>query len=274
MTTKTKTWLTSYGLDATTLAQFPDELAKILRDAGKVWADVMNCIAYAPKVLLYGPPGTGKSTVGAKHGVGNRGVERFCITSETCWAQLYALYMPGPSGYSLLHGPCVRAWIEGKRAVVDELNEAGGDTIPGLHGWLDDSAIASMTLPDGTVIKPKEGFQAIATMNVLPESLPEALADRFAVRRLVDKPDPHILLSLPRKVRVSAAYSMFAKSIAQDASLRDLTTRAWVQIGKSIDEDGLEVSQALSLVLGPDKAKNAAKAIEMANTKPVQTENV
>lgn len=265
----TSKFLRSYGLDSTMLTQFPDELIKFLKDAGMKWADILNCIAFAQKVLLFGPPGTGKSSVGAKHGIDGRSLERFCITAESCWVQFFACYFPGPNGYQLVNGPCVRAWLNGSRAVVDEINEAGGDMIPGLHGWLDDRAIASMTLPDGTVVRPKEGFQCVATMNVAPESLPDALADRFAVRRLVDVPDPHILASFPRKIRVAAAYSMYAKSVAQDATLRDLTTRKWVEIAYQMDVVGHELQDALQLVVGLDKCKAAAKAIEVANTKTV-----
>lgn len=258
-----------FNLDSSVYALFPQDLHPGLKAGVDLWRDVYEVIEYADKALLYGPPGTGKSSAGAKHAMmPGQKLERFAITNETSWAQLSMFYLPGPEGPVKVTGSCVRSWLTPNcRAVVDELKEAGGDTVPGLHMWLDDVNIAQMTLMDGTTIKPADGFKVIATMNGDPAlELPEALLDRFAIRRFVDRPDPHILMSLPAQIRVAAGYSMFNKA-GCDTTLRSLTTRSWIAIGRMMDAKGATLEQAVRLVTGPHNAAGAAKAIKVAAAK-------
>jgi len=247
------------------LNQIPAELHKAIKDMSSLWDDIENCIKYAIRLLLWGPPGTGKSSIGSLHGLNGRPLERLAITAETCWPELRGHYGigKGQEGMVWLDGPCTRSWRTGARCVIDEINEAGGDTIPGLHMFCDDSAVARMTLPTGEVIRPADGFQVIATMNTLPNALPEALCDRFVIKREVPKPNPRILFRLPTCLRPAAAHSLFG----DNPQVIKMTSRSWVELGRLMDLHGHNVRDALSIVVGPKKAKDAALAIEVSAQK-------
>lgn len=121
-----------------------------------------------------------------------------------------------------------------------------------------------MVMPNGEVITPKDGFRVIATMNALPRALPEALCDRFVVKREVPAPDPRFLLSLPLKIRAAAAYAMFAKQ----GSYTQLRGRSWVEIGTLVDRDGLTVEKACEVLVGLGRlGRDLSTAIDIAHKK-------
>ena len=72
-----------------------------------------------------------------------------------------------------------------------------------LHALLDDPKFAKFTLPNKTkeIVRPAEGFQVVATMNGVPDDLPEALADRFPVKLHMDKVNPKAIEQLPPELR-------------------------------------------------------------------------
>lgn len=253
------------SLSATDYAQLPADIHPAVKEAIAQWNDAYNVIRYADRALFAGPPGTGKTTASSKHGPRNgQSLERFCITYETTNGQIWGGYMPTDKGLEYKHSWCARAWINGSCAVVDEIDQAGGDTIPGLHAWLDDLAVARMTLATGETITPKDGFRCFATTNH-PESIPEALADRFVIKREILFPDPRILFSLPRAVRPAASYALYSNNV--EKSLAKLRTRSWVEIGRLMDRHGLGTRDAVAIVAGPKLAKDVALAIEVAASK-------
>ena len=253
------------SLSATEYAQLPADLHSAIKEAISIWNDAYNVIRYADRALFAGPPGTGKTTASSKHGPRNgQGLERFCITSETTNGQIWGGYMPTEKGLEYKHSWCARAWLNGSCAVVDEIDQAGGDTIPGLHAWLDDLNVAKMTLATGDVISPKEGFRCFATTNH-PESVPEALSDRFVIKRTILVPDPRILFSLPRAIRPAAGYSLYGQNT--DKALSKLKTRAWVEIGRLMDRHGLSTGDAVKLVAGPQLARDVTLACEVSAAK-------
>jgi len=251
-------------MKAESLAEYPSDMHNALKQATDLWRDIYNVIRYAPKALLWGPAGTHKSTACATHDLGISSLERFSISPETSWPELRGHWLDGPHGYQFWQGPCVRSWLNGSRAVVDEIDQAGGDTIAGLHMWLDDIEIASMTLPTGETVKPKEGFRCFATSNHDPKTaLPEALADRFVIKRFVSHPNPVMLASFVPELRVAAAYSLYSSESGRVA----LTTRGWCQVNRFMRKDGLDAKQAFALVLGPKMANDAVKACKAACAK-------
>lgn len=242
-------------------AHYPQDLKGPLSDAFKLWQDIYKVIKYAKRVLFYGPPGTGKSRACSMVGMGERPLERTAITYETCWPELRG----GPWGpnMSYLDGPAVRAWRIGARWMVDEIDQAGGDTIPGLHMIADDADVARLTLPHGETIRPHENFQFFATTNQDPKSLPEALQDRFVLKRLVPCADPVFLNSLPESLRVAAAYSLYS----QNMGYKQFTTRSWVELGRLMTEHRLDMADACGVLLPASLAKEASFAIQVAGSK-------
>lgn len=248
------------------LNQLPSDIHNAVNAASEIWADIYNVITYAQRALFHGRPGTGKTRVSSVHELGARPLERITITPETCWPEVRGHYGLGKGGEMVwLNGPGVRAWLNGARLVIDEIDQAGGDTIPGLHMLLDDRAVARLTLPNGDTVRPTDSFQCFATTNADPRSLPEALCDRFVIRREVNHPDPRMLLSLPRVLRPAAAYALYSDQA--ESSIKTLRSRAWVEMGRIMDLHGLNVKDALCVVVGPKLAKNASVAIEAAAAK-------
>jgi MoxR-like ATPase len=246
--------------------QIPQDNHQNVKEACKMWSDLYFVMRMQPRfLLLYGPAGTFKTTKSATVDLLSRSVEQTEITQETTAAELRGYFLNGPGGYSWIDGPVTRSWRTGSRLVVNELIEAGGDTIPFLHKALDGRAIATMTLPNGEVLKPAESFQCYATMNAPPSALPEALNDRFAVKREVLFPDPRFLMSLPLKVRAAASYSIYNKERA-DLTLRSLTTRSWVQISEFMHQ-GHEMRDAIQAIVGYKNVNACVKAIEACQVK-------
>lgn len=256
----------------TELAQFPAELHKRLRDSVVMWTDLYRVVEYARLALFYGPPGTGKSTIQCKHGLKGRNVQRVVLTAETVKGEIAGQKEPStvfdkegkPVGMQLAYvkANALLAWDRGDRLVVEEINEAGGDVIPFMHLIGDGTGIAQYTLPNGDIVRPHDNFQFYASMNTEPSALPEALNDRFVIKRLVDAPDPRLLLSLPKCLRPAAAFSLFG----EDKSLQ-VTTRQWVEMGKLMDLHGWNIDETLSFIFGPrGNAKAIAKAIQVRST--------
>jgi SpoVK/Ycf46/Vps4 family AAA+-type ATPase len=80
-----------------------------------------------------------------------------------------------------IDGAATRAMREGKLLILDEIDRHSPEVESVLHAILDDRKIASLQLPTGEIVRPKEGFQVIATTNSEPECLGEALLDRFEI---------------------------------------------------------------------------------------------
>ena len=94
-------------------------------------------------------------------------------------------------------GPAVRAMRRGSALVLDEVDQHSPELRCALHAILDDRSIAGITLPTGERVEPVDGFAVIATTNADPETLPEALLNRFDLVLLANRPAA-VLDKLPR----------------------------------------------------------------------------
>jgi MoxR-like ATPase len=177
----------------------------------------------AYRVLLYGPPGTGKTTsaYNAAKALG-KSVYNITLSDETPAAELRGHFVPAGTEWRWMHGPAVRAYLEGAVLILDEIDKASQDCLDFLHGLLNDPEIARLTLPNGETITPKAGFQCIATMNGELEDLQPALQDRFAIAIEVRQPHPDAVAALPSDLR-SAAKTVEDYENAQ----RPATLRRW-----------------------------------------------
>lgn len=177
----------------------------------------------AYRVLLYGPPGTGKTTsaYNAAKALG-KSVYNVTLSDETPAAELRGHFVPAGTEWKWMHGPAVRAYLEGAILILDEIDKASQDALDFLHGLLNDPDIARLTLPNGETITPKAGFQCIATMNGELEDLQPALQDRFSIAIEVTKPHPDAIAALPNDLQ-SAAKTVEDYENAQ----RPATLRRW-----------------------------------------------
>lgn len=191
------------------------------------WTIIDAVIATSRRVLLHGLPGTGKTYAAARrHLEDTTHVYQMTMTEETPAAEVRGHFIPKGGEMIWMDGPGIRSWREGARLVINEIDRASADTMSLLYALLDDPEFAELTLPTGEVVRPKEGFHVIATMNGEPYDLPPALQDRFPVTVEVIAVNPEAIEALPEDLRKPARESALVEN--QD---RRLSIRMWMEFG-------------------------------------------
>lgn len=167
------------------------------------WQRAEFAMEHSNRVLLYGLPGTGKTYFGLTHGLNDQKSYRLACTEEMTEADLIGFWRRTQEGtLAWYEGVGIKAWREGARLVVDEVNRINGDVESKLMMLLDTEASASWQNPDtGEVVKPHSNFSVVATMNGQPEDLAPAVLDRMIVRCQVNDPNPKAIDALPEYLR-------------------------------------------------------------------------
>jgi MoxR-like ATPase len=171
------------------------------------WQRAEFAMAHGSRVLLYGLPGTGKTYFGLNSNLKPQQKSyRLICTEEMTDADLIGTYKQNAQGtWSFAEGVGIKAWREGARLVVDEINRMNGDVESRMMALIDTNASSSWQHPDtGEVVTPHQDFSVVATMNGLPEDLAPAVLDRLIVRCEVNTPHPDAISSLPEYLRTLA----------------------------------------------------------------------
>lgn len=222
------------------------------------WQIVDAVAKVARTALLYGPPGTGKSYAAHSAAIGDRTLFTVTLTPDTPAAELRGHYVPVGGEFKWQDGPAIKAWRDGGRLVVNEIDHAGGDALSFLMNVLDSAGTAGITLPTGETVRPAPGFQAIATMNGDPDTdLPAALRDRFPCTVHVDEPHPSAIESLPDDLREAARGTVCAADADRRVSLR-----AWLDFAAYRMAIGEEL--AAVAIFGHDRAEDVLQALRIA----------
>jgi len=221
------------------------------------WQVVAVVLAHAKRILLWGLPGTGKTfTPTTQHVRDGRTVYSVTLTEDTPAAELRGHYIPRGGNFEWQDGSGVRAWREGAVLILNELHRAGGDMTGFLLALLDSPATARLTLPTGETITPHPDFTVVATSNGDPETLLDALRDRFPVTVCIDKVHPDALAALPVDIRVAAENTALIPD-----EIRRLSIRAWEAFGTLRDAVGPEYAAAA--VFG-ESAEDALNTLALA----------
>ncbi len=171
------------------------------------WDKAEFAIKHSARVLLYGLPGTGKTYFGLTKGLApNANAYRLICTEEMTDTELVGGYRQGSNGvWKFREGVGIRAWREGARLVVDEINRMNADVESRLMALTDTEVSASWQNEEtGEIVKPHPNFSVVATMNGLPEDLAPAILDRFVVRCEVNTPHPDAIGALPDYLKALA----------------------------------------------------------------------
>jgi MoxR-like ATPase len=207
-------------------------------------------------ILIFGRPGTGKTHAGLRFGRVGKGVYTVTLTEETTAAEVRGHFV-FKGGDAVWHdGPFVRAMREGARLVINEISNAGADVLQLLFLVLESPETAVLTLPSGETVRPAPGFHVVATDNLPPERLPEALRDRFQCVLEITRPHPDALAGLSPPVRRAAEASL---AVDDD---RRVSARGWRILDALIPLFGLET--ACRLVFGLERGTMIHDAILIA----------
>ena len=193
-------------------------------------------------IYVWGPPGCGKTY--AAYTIGVRGaLYALTLTEDTPAAEIRGHYLPKGDGMAWHNGPATRAMLEGARLVINELTHGSADVLSIMHPLLENPDTARLTLPTGETVRPAPGFQLIATDNLPPEELPEALRDRFDSILHVREPHPSALSQLDERLHGPALRSFHLEPD------RRISLRGWFSIQRLMPEFG--VKGAFQAVFGP-----------------------
>lgn len=198
----------------------------------------------AYRVLLYGPPGTGKTRSAYEAAKKlKKSLYNITLTDETPAAELRGHFVPQGNKWTFMYGPATRAFVEGAVLCLDEIDKASQDCLDFLHGLLNDPLVSRLTLPNGEIVFPEEGFQVIATMNGELESLQPSLQDRFSIAIEVTEPHPDAIKALPKDLQGAAkTFEVYG------AQQRPSTIRRWAAFGELRELQDVGVENAAKAV--------------------------
>ena len=220
------------------------------------WQDLADLIAAGiDRALLYGPPGTGKTYAGLTMKPADQPAYRLICTDEMSTAEITGLWIPNGDRFTYREGLAVKAWRNGGRLVIDEINRANGDVMSLLLAFTDTVASSSWENPEtGETITPAPGYSVVMTMNGEPDDLEPALLDRFAARVKITEPHPAALDALPPYLRGIAA----ALGRIDDTRTR-ASVRAFQTLAQVADRHGIDRAAALILPQHADAIRHAAE---------------
>ena len=141
------------------------------------------------------------------------------MNEDTTVQEAIGHYIPEGTKFKWHDGPMARAWRTGAPLIINEIGRASGAVQDLLLSILDDPSIASMALPTGERLKPKEGFRVFATANTPITELDPALQDRFDAAIEVTTPHPDLVKALNAKAKgvgtfIAETYRDPARSIS------------------------------------------------------------
>jgi len=155
-------------------------------------------------VLIIGPKGTGKTSLVREYAI-QKSIELKSINFSLRTRESHLIgtknLIEGNIGFD--EGILVKSMKEGNILYLDEINAAEADVLLRLDEALDDRKQIVLKESDGQVIKAKDSWFVIATINPLTQvgtkELPPQLLSRFPVRIRLDYPPEDVEYQIIKK---------------------------------------------------------------------------
>ena len=215
-------------------------------------------------VLIIGPKGTGKTSLVRDFAKKkNANLESINFSLRTRESHLIGTKTLTDGTVSFDEGILIKSMREGNMLYLDEINSAEADVLLRLDEALDDRRQIGLKESTGEVVKAKDGWFVIATINPLTHSgtkeLPPQLLSRFPVRISMEYPPEDIELQIVKKY-ISSDYDSeiiqgikLANTLRQAAAVEELfyapSMRETIAFGKLL-EKGTSPKEAASIVFG------------------------
>ena len=215
-------------------------------------------------VLIIGPKGTGKTSLVRDFArIKGANLESINFSLRTRESHLIGTKTLTDGTVSFDEGILIKSMREGNMLYLDEINSAEADVLLRLDEALDDRRQIGLKESTGEVVKAKDGWFVIATINPLTHSgtkeLPPQLLSRFPVRISMEYPPEEIELQIVKKY-VSGDFDVdilqgikLANTLRQAAAVEELfyapSMRETIAFGKLL-EKGASPKDAASIVFG------------------------
>ena len=215
-------------------------------------------------VLIIGPKGTGKTSLVREFAKNkNVNLESINFSLRTRESHLIGTKTLTEGTVSFDEGLLIKSMREGDLLYLDEINSAEADVLLRLDEALDDRRQIALKESTGEVVKAKENWFVVATINPLTHSgtkeLPPQLLSRFPVRIRLEYPPEDVELEIVKK-HVSGDHETeiiqaikLANTLRQAAAVEELfyspSLRETIAFGKLLDGD-MAPKDAANFVFG------------------------
>ena len=215
-------------------------------------------------VIIIGPKGTGKTSLVRDFAKNkNINLESINFSLRTRESHLVGTKTLTDGTVSFDEGLLIKSMKRGDMLYLDEINSAEADVLLRLDEALDDRRQIVLKESTGEVVKAKEGWFVVATINPLSHSgtkeLPPQLLSRFPVRIRLEYPPENIELEIVKK-HVSGNHDSeiiqaikLANTLRQAAAVEELfyspSLRETIAFAKLLDK-GMSPKKVAEIVFG------------------------
>ena len=215
-------------------------------------------------VLVIGPKGTGKTSLVREYAKQRSiDLESINFSLRTRESHLVGTKNLNEGNIGFDEGILVKSMKDGNMLYLDEINAAEADVLLRLDEALDDRRQIVLKESDGSVVKAKNSWFVVATINPLThvgtKELPPQLLSRFPVRIRLDYPSEDVELEIiKRHVKNSKDSEILqglklANTLRQAAAVEELyyspSLRETIAYAKLL-EGGISTKQAAEIVFG------------------------
>ena len=215
-------------------------------------------------VIIIGPKGTGKTSLVRDFArIKGKKLDSVNFSLRTRESHLVGTKTLDDGTVSFNEGVLIKSMREGGILYLDEINSAEADVLLRLDEALDDRRQIVLKESTGEVVKAKENWFVIATINPLTHTgtkeLPPQILSRFPVRVSLEYPPDNVELEIVKKY-VSGNHDSeivqgikLANTLRQAAAVEELfyspSLRETIAFGKLLDQK-TSAKEAATIVFG------------------------